>query len=105
MRSVKRFGYTILLAILAGTECICVLWLLALCGSTYEAVSSGMIGGSYLGALASTGDFWRALIFFLLSSFALTGVSLLLRRERQKRRAELEGQKICENETEWEAQP
>ena len=108
MGSVKRFGYTVLLAILAALEVLCLLWVLSLCGVTYEALAleTGAAPlGAYFSSLAANGDFWRALIFFLLNSFAFVGVILLLRRERIRRREEIEAMKLCEDETEWEQQP
>ena len=108
MNSVKRFGYTVLLAILAALEVVCVLWVLSLCGAAYEALALEQGSaplGQYLSRLASDGDFWRALAFFLVNSLAFVGMVLLLRRERERRRAEIESQKLCENETEWEQQP
>ena len=108
MRSVRHFGYSILLAILSISGALSLLWLVVLCGSTHEGLlkSQGSAPlGQYLPVLFSTGDFWRALVFFLLSAFAIAGVALLLRRGRQRRRAEIEAEKLCENETEWEQQP
>ena len=108
MDSVKRFGYTVLLAILAALEVLCVLWVLSLCGASYEALALEQGAapiGQYPSSLASNGDFWQALIFFLVNSLAFVGVILLLRRERVRRRAEIEAQKLCEDETEWEQQP
>ena len=108
MRSVRHFGYSILLAILSISGALSLLWLVVLCGSTHEGLlkSQGSAPlGQYLSLLFSTGDFWRALIFFLLSAAAVAAVALLLRRGRLRRRAEIEAEKLCENETEWEQQP
>lgn len=108
MSSVKRFGYTVLLSILTASDCICFLWLLTLCGSTHEYLlkSTGAAPvGHYLALLAQTGDFWLALLSFLLNTFALVAVLLLLRRERRRRSAEVEQEELFENETEWEQQP
>ena len=108
MGSVKRFGYTVLLAVLAMTDALCLLWVVTLSGSVHELLMQERGSaplGLYFSRLAAEGDFWRALIFFLLTSFALAAVALLLRRERLRRRAEIERQKLCEDETEWEQQP
>lgn len=108
MGSVKRYGYTVLLAILAALEVLCVLWVLSLCGAAFESLEQETGAaplGQYLSQLAANGDFWQALIFFLLNSFAFACMIMLLRRERIRRRAEIEAQKLCEDETEWEQQP
>ena len=107
MGSVKRFGYTVLLAVLAMTEALCFLWVVTLSGSIHEGLvreQGAAPLGQYFARLAAEGDFWRALIFFLLNSFVLAAVALLLRRERLRRRADIERQKLCEDETEWEQQ-
>lgn len=108
MRSVKRFAYTVLLAVLAGTDSICFLWLLTLCGSSHESLlrkqgSAPM--GQYLALLGANRDFWTALVLFLLTSLALAAVLFLIRRDRRLRRAEVEQEKLFDGETEWEEQP
>lgn len=94
MRSVKRFLYTILMALASLFGCLSFLWLLALIAAAHEQSS----GGPVLSALAAQGDFWRALCFTLLFAAAIALLIWRMRRERKQRSAEVDSQLLHEFE-------